>query len=449
MYTYAQLIFIIYNYSFLANKVNSFFKYPILIPLTLISEMLGLINSFTDAGINWNSSVTSTNESTAASTNDSTRVLADRSIANDGISHDESQANEEVQKETTAFGDRNSLSEHSSRHSTADTINSALSSRGMDSFCSKNSGSVSRESSASRQSSGRGRSSSREELLASTGSCEDMAGETSESLQAPMQSSTFLSLTDDSTLTAPHHTSFGKFPLEKDSKRDELQKIKQEVVSGEDKTIISQPLNSRRFSEGASPWESSSLLPYERKPKIPESTNELEADDGYGFNFSSFSNRKLLPPETVPEEEIKTDSTTLEDVLDSLLALPSSSRSPSPSSGPHPLSLVQPYAPQSFFSETTSAKLSECPKEQDIQLKEQSFSSFFRDKNRDTGRPDPKTETYHKKISSTTFTPTRPAKVPCPTVPKSSATSRNIILKKDERSSKPFYHSKDEGELRK
>lgn len=431
----------------------------------IFPEESSLINSFSSVG-SYNIREGS-KDSTAASTNDSTAVLPDSSRADSGNSIDDNGQVAVDTRQSTPRNGRFSSSENSSRCSNADTINSAISSRGADSLNSKNSGgsSISGQSSGSQRSSSKGENSSREELPNSRCGCEEV---NTSGTKDQYQSKNLFSIPDDSTLSASCCSSFGIFQVEdefipltpKTKHNEKPYKLQLETVSSSGAEQTNQIINSRRFSDGASPWDSNPLSTFSKKPQILENTWEMETEEpGYGFNFYTFCKQNALLQDESTSEDVGTESTTLEDVLDSLLALPSASRSPSPSSGgAHPLSRSE-IQPTNFPTKeekprkTEAIKLDQPSKSEasrcdlDSVMEEDVRSTFLR--NQDNGT-DPKTQTYHKSFTSytsSTFVPSKPAVLQ--TTYQSTFDSKNsdsLPTFDSEKSSVTFFLGKAEGE---
>ncbi|XP_045125744.1 uncharacterized protein LOC123513007 isoform X3 [Portunus trituberculatus] len=291
-------------------------------------EVVSLVNSLSSA---CSSLRDSSRDSTAASTNDSTAVIVDSSLGGDSSRADSRHSFSDSGQSTV---DRSTVD---SRHSTADTVNSGLSSRNIDSLNSRSSVLSSRSSgecssrgsvgSSSRSSSSRA-GGSRDDIEASPGSGEadDLAGRPSVGM---FEDDLPVSVSASSTLVvrpALHPSAPRSSPVVLST----FQGSNNEVFQFGTAT----PEESRRSSEvsgGATEGMCrerhtaayGETVGYDELFKSEESGDELFTDN-YG---AAEPDPHGLGP----------DSTTLEDVLDSLLALPSASRSPSPVCGHHPL----------------------------------------------------------------------------------------------------------------
>lgn len=272
----------------------------------------------------------SSRDSTAASTNDSTAVIVDSSLGGDSRADSRHSFSDSGQSTV----DRSTVD---SRHSTADTVNSGLSSRNIDSLNSRSSVLSSRSSggcssrgsvgSSSRSSSSRA-GSSRDDIEASPGSGEadDLAGRPAvgmfeDDLPAAGSSPTTLVVRPPqypsvprpappvlSTFQSTHNEAFQFGAVAQDESRR----------SSEASGVVTENVGPQRH-----------VTSYGE----PVGYDELfkSEDSGDGLFSGHYGSEEPESASLVP------DSTTLEDVLDSLLALPSASRSPSPVSGHHPL----------------------------------------------------------------------------------------------------------------
>ncbi|XP_071523355.1 uncharacterized protein [Panulirus ornatus] len=327
-------------------------------------ELASLVNSLSSA---CSSIRDSSRDSTAASTNDSTAVIVDSSIGDSSRADSRHSLSDSGQSTV----DRSTLG---SRHSTADTANSGLSSRNIDSLNSRSSVLSSRSSggcssrgsvgSSSRSSSSRA-GSSRDDMQASPGS-----GEADELSGRPSTGVFEDDLTPSGAALSTHVVK----PLLHSS--GDLQAAptlyQNTTVSGYQTNNKSdafqndaptQERERRRHADGA--FRDPSLDPTEgnfpsqceeRGPGDRFQTqyggrgsydDNYKRDDNFGGTFTSHQDRGEGGRPTSYDH--LTDSTTLEDVLDSLLALPSASRSPSPVSSHHPLG--RPFSHPGFSRE--------------------------------------------------------------------------------------------------
>ncbi|KAK8394324.1 hypothetical protein O3P69_006493 [Scylla paramamosain] len=280
-------------------------------------EVVSLVNSLSSA---CSSLRDSSRDSTAASTNDSTAVIVDSSLGGDSSRADSRHSFSDSGQSTV---DRSTVD---SRHSTADTVNSGLSSRNIDSLNSRSSVLSSRSSgecssrgsvgSSSRSSSSRA-GGSRDDIEASPGSGEadDLAGRPSVGM---FEDDLPVSVSASSTLVvrpALHPSAPRSSPVVLSTFQGTNNEVFQFGAATHEESRRSSEA-SGGVTEGMGRERHTvaygEAVGYDELFKSEESGDELFTDH-YGT--------------TEPDpHNLGPDSTTLEDVLDSLLALPSASR---------------------------------------------------------------------------------------------------------------------------
>ncbi|KAG0710262.1 hypothetical protein GWK47_023177 [Chionoecetes opilio] len=298
------------------------------------AEVVSLVNSLSSA---CSSLRDSSRDSAAASTNDSTAVIVDSSLGGDSSRADSRHSFSDSGQSTV---DRSTVD--NSRHSTADTVNSGLSSRNIDSLNSRSSVLSSRSSgecssrgsvgSSSRSSSSRA-GGSRDDIEASPGS-----GEADELAGRPAVGM----FEDDLPVTGSSPSMLVVRPILHPSVPRPAP-----VVLSTFQAPTFQSTHNEAFQFGASAQEVSRRSS-EASGGVTEGmgrhTHRGSYGDPVGYDElfkTEDSGDELFSGHYRSEEPdphgLGADSTTLEDVLDSLLALPSASRSPSPVCGHHPL----------------------------------------------------------------------------------------------------------------
>ena len=359
--------------------------------------------------------VTSSRDSNIASTADSTAVLVDTSLADIRIDSrpDSIHSVADSGQSTTEDNERSA-----SRHSTADTVNSGVSSRCVDSLNSRNSVISSRSSSSRGSSDVRRESSSREELMPKSPisvdgdsgprpESEELKFEDSLSLQKS-SSPDLLGHSDSDTMGTSSQYSFGGYQsgdpsvsgnnLYSDHPLNRIGSCERLIETHDDDNDVEAEFDHLRDDRSSPDRTCSQSEPYHTEHTLSERRSE--------HTLSKSSKRSEHKPrhlDSVDQLSYDTSagSTTLDDVLGSLLALPSASRSPSPSQMSNPPQYGRYFSHTGVSRSDQDSLSSPLPSFQSLDSKKIDEISYGSYKNQDTGA-DTKSQNYHKSLSYTT-----------------------------------------------
>ena len=348
------------------------------------------------------STITSSRDSNVASTNDSTAVIVDSSLTDIRI---------DSQPDSVPNSAAEDNERSNSRQSTADTVNSGVSSRCVDSLNSRNSVISSRSSSSRGSSSGRRESSSREELMPkSPNGCEE-SGHQYEADEGDYRrgnlsffkrsSPEHQGNSDSDTIGTSSQYSFGGYQSGGGASASINMFSDPCRVGSCERLLETQDFEDRSFDDRDSPeLFTSQSEPYDREFIRREFMQKTQVRPRHLDSIDQYSNDNA-------------EGATLDDVLGSLLALPSASRSPSPSQSSNPSYLGRFHSQPDTSTKDNLDELSSLPSSNLSLDKREDHSTYGNFRNHDLG-PDLKNQTYHKSLS---YTPSSSGSISLQNVP--------------------------------